>query len=215
MERTKYLNKHKEVLFLYIIFSVGIIGHLFLPLRSLMLMLTPGTLLLTGFVVLYSSYKASDKSLLLWILITYIITFLLEVAGVKTGIIFGQYAYGKTLGIKLFEVPLIIGFNWVFVILGSISIVLLFTKRIFWVSFISASLCVVFDLVLEPVAIKLNYWSWAGNTIPTQNYFAWFMIAFVSSVFYLTLKVKMKSRVSIHYLFTQLVFFITLLLFYK
>jgi putative membrane protein len=215
MERKKYLDKNKEILFLYIIFSVGIIGHLYVPLRSLMLILTPLTLLLTGSVVLYSSYKSSDKSLLLWILITYILTFILEVAGVKTGMIFGDYIYGKTLGIKLFDVPLIIGFNWVFVILGSISTAIFFTKRIFLVSFISASICVIFDLVLEPVAIKLGYWNWIEETIPFQNYLAWFIIAFVSSLFFLTLKVKVKSRISIHYLFVQFVFFIILFLFYK
>jgi putative membrane protein len=56
----------------------------------------------------------------------------LEVVGVKTGLIFGEYKYGSTLGIKLFEVPLIIGFNWVFVILGSISISRLITKMFFY-----------------------------------------------------------------------------------
>ncbi|HEX9252724.1 MAG TPA: carotenoid biosynthesis protein, partial [Ignavibacteriaceae bacterium] len=127
MEAKKIIVSNKEIVFLYIIFFVGIIGHLYDPLQNLMLLLTPATLLLTGVVVLLYSYKTSKNKFLLWVVLTYVITFLLEVKGVKTGLIFGEYKYGSTLGIKLFDVPLIIGFNWVFVILGSISISRLIT----------------------------------------------------------------------------------------
>lgn len=213
MEAKKIIVSNKEITFLYIIFFVGIVGHLFGPLRNLMLLLTPATLLLTGLIVLFYSYKSSTNNFLLWAAFTYIITFLLEVIGVKTGMIFGEYNYGSTLGIKLFDVPLIIGFNWVFVILGSIAISRLLTNNIFLPSLISALIAFIFDLILEPIAIKLDYWSWSEGIIPIQNYLAWFVIAFIASVFFLKLNLKLRSDISIHYFFIQLVFFIILLIF--
>ena len=214
MERTKNLVKHKEMLFLYLIFSVGIFGHLFYPLRELMLFLTPVTLLLTGTLVLFTSYKGSNK-FLKWITLTYLLTFAFEVIGIKTGLIFGEYKYGETLGLKLFEVPLIIGFNWILVILGTISVAQLITQNVLANSLIAATLSVVFDLVLEPIAIKLDYWQWSQNVIPIQNYIAWFLIAFISALLFSILKVKMQSGLSKHYLLVQFIFFVSLLLFYS
>lgn len=213
MERSQNIKKYKEEYFLYLIFTVGIIGHLVDQLIPLMLYLTPFTLLLTGIVVLYKSYKSSNKLFLYWIIITYLITFSLEVIGVKTGLIFGEYLYGETLGLKLFEVPLIIGFNWVFVILGAISIARIISKNNLVVSLIAALIAVIFDFILEPVAIKLDYWQWSENIIPLQNYAAWFLIAFFSSFFYEQFKIETDSKISIHYLIIQFIFFLFINLF--
>ena len=215
MEAKKIIISNKEITFLYIIFFVGIVGHLYDPLRNLMLLLTPATLLLTGLIVLFYSYKSSTNNFLLWVAFTYIITFILEVVGVKTGLIFGKYNYGSTLGIKLFDVPLIIGFNWVFVILGSISISRLMTGNIFLSSIISAFIAFIFDLILEPIAIKLDYWSWSEGIIPLQNYLAWFVIALISAFGFNYLNVKVNSKISLHYLLVQFIFFVTLLIFYR
>lgn len=213
MERSQNIKKYKEEYFLYLIFTVGIIGHLVDQLIPIMLYLTPFTLLLTGSVVLYKSYKSSNKLFLYWIIITYLITFSLEVIGVKTGLIFGEYLYGETLGLKLFDVPLIIGFNWVFVILGAISIARIISKNNLVVSLIAALIAVIFDFILEPVAIKLDYWQWSENIIPLQNYAAWFLIAFFSSFLYEQFKIKTDSKISIHYLIIQFIFFLFINLF--
>jgi len=215
MEAKKIIISNKEIAFLYIIFFVGIIGHLYDPLQNLMLSLTPATLLLTGVIVLFYSYRTSTNNLLVWAVITYIITFILEVTGVKTGLIFGDYYYGSTLGIKLFDVPLIIGFNWVFVILGSISISKMITNNLILSAIISAFIALIFDLILEPIAIKLNYWNWSAGIIPLQNYLAWFIIALFSSLGFNYSKLNVSSKISMHFLFVQLVFFVILLIFYR
>jgi putative membrane protein len=215
METKKIITSNKEIVFLYIIFFVGIIGHLYDPLQNLMLLLTPATLFLTGLIVLFYSYKTSTNKFLLWAAFTYVITFILEVIGVKTGLIFGEYNYGSTLGIKIFDVPLIIGFNWVFVILGSISISRLMTSNVFLSAIISAFIAFVFDLILEPIAIKLDYWTWTESIIPIQNYLAWFVIALISALGFSYLKVKVISKISLHYILVQFVFFVILLIFYR
>lgn len=196
-------------------YSVGISGHLVSSTRELMITLTPYTLLLTGGVVVFNSFSYSEKAFLTWGIITYIITFLLEVTGVKTGFIFGSYEYGNALGFKIFEVPVIIGFNWVLVILGAISIGKSLTNNVLVISLISALLSVIFDFFLEPVAIELGYWNWEQITVPFQNYIAWFFIAFIFSIVLLLVKPDFNKGLLREYFVIQFIFFLTLNLFMR
>lgn len=215
MERTTFLIKYKEFLFLIIMYSVGIAGHLIPQTRNLMITLTPFTLLLTGGLVAYKSFVSSDKKFIYWGVITYIVTFSLEVIGVKTGLIFGGYDYGTALGFKVLDVPIIIGFNWVLVILGAISISRVFTQNVILISVSAALLSVIFDFFLEPVAINLGYWNWDQISVPLQNYLAWLLIAFTFSIVLVKTKPDFNSGISKEYFLIQSIFFITLNLFMR
>jgi bisanhydrobacterioruberin hydratase len=196
-------------------YSVGITGHLIVSTRDLMTMLTPFTLFLTGGVVAYKSFYKADSKFILWGIITYLITYLLEVAGVKTGLVFGEYIYGNALGFRVLEVPLVIGFNWVLVILGAISISKSFSDNIFIISVLAAILSVIFDYFLEPVAIKLDYWEWEAIAVPLQNYIAWFIITYIFSFVLLKIKSDFKEGITREYFLIQFVFFVTLNLFLR
>lgn len=213
MEKQKNLNIKYPILFLYIIFSVGIAGHLIQATQNIMLFLTPITLLISGTVVLFFSLVEEKNKLLLWVAFTYLATFSLEAIGVATGAIFGFYKYGETLGLSFLNVPVIIGFNWVLVILGSIAISSLITQNILLRALIIALLAVGFDYILEPIAIKLDYWQWENGIIPFKNYAAWFLIAFFSSLTFFKVGVKFTPAISRHYFFIQLIFFIILTIF--
>jgi len=192
-----------------VVYAVGIIGHLYTPTREYMLMLTPYTLLLTGGIVL-SKVLPHNISLVKWIVIVYIVTFALEVFGVKTGLLFGSYEYGDVLGPKLFETPLIIGFNWVLVILGGVLLSSKFISNNFLIVLFTPLLTVLFDFFLEPVAIKLNYWIWFRGEIPLQNYLAWYAISLLAVFFFMQSKVEVRSTIPIHYFAIQTLFFLSL-----
>lgn len=201
---------HKSTLIvLYVVYAVGIIGHLYTPSREYMLMLTPYTLLLTGGVVL-SKVLPHNITLVKWIVIVYIVTFALEVFGVKTGLLFGSYEYGDVLGPKLFETPLLIGFNWVLVILGGVLLSSKFISNNFLIVLFTPLLTVLFDFFLEPVAIKLNYWMWFRGEIPVQNYLAWYAISLLAVFFFMQSKIEVKSTIPIHYFAIQIFFFLSL-----
>lgn len=208
MEIKKIIITHKEILFIYIMFTVGIIGHLSSTTEDLMVLLTPFTLLFLGILVLYLTNKTTESNFISWIIITYLFTFLVEVIGVKTGFVFGEYIYGKSLGLKLFDVPLIIGLNWSLVILGSLAFVKTFSNNIFITSLLTSVIALIFDFVMEPVAIKYDYWTWKDNIIPLQNYLAWFVLAYIVSAIFNLLKIKINSKISVHYVIAQFVFFI-------
>ena len=216
MENT--LPRKNYFLILYVFFIVGIAGHFSEKYYDIMLTLTPYILLGMGIFVLIISGVFRSQHFVKWFMITYLITLSLEVIGVKTGIIFGDYVYGDVLGLKIFGVPLIIGFNWLFVIFGAFSLSSMISSNNIIVVFLTAIFSVMFDYLLEPVAMKLGYWQWSDGIIPFQNYAAWFIIALTASIglFYYKSKdvsefnfVK-SSNMFMHYFFAQIIFFLAL-----
>lgn len=203
---------HKIILIiLYVIYTVGLIGHIIEPIKEYMLLLTPITILFTGSLVLYKVLP-KNYDLIRWIVITYIVTFCLEVFGVKTGLLFGPYQYGDIFGLKVFDTPILIGFNWVLVILGAVILIQKYVKNGFLVILLVPLFTVVFDFFLEPVAIRLGYWNWmtTGGYIPIQNYLAWFAISMIAAFYFVLLKIEVKSTLPIHYFGIQITFFLIL-----
>lgn len=211
MERKIDLEKY-STWFLIIIYSVGVIGHLYDKTLPMMLALTPLTLLISAAIAIYPEVRSRNK-FILWFFLSYLITFTIEVIGVKSKLVFGDYYYSKVLGVSLLDVPLIIGINWVIVVLGAISVASKTFKNKVFAVIASGIIATLFDFLLEPVAIKLDYWSWSNNTIPLQNYLAWFIIASVISASFLIAKVSIKGKHTETYLYVQMIFFLILNLF--
>lgn len=209
MERKTALTDRIASIIIYVVFSVGVVGHLIPATYPLMLRITPYVLLIMGHLLILRFAAGKNVKVLLWIIIVFLFTFMLEVIGVKTGYIFGNYSYGNTLGAKFLDVPIIIGFNWTFIILGAISISQKVSSNKYIVIISAAIMALLFDMVLEPVAVKLNYWSWAGGIIPLKNYISWFLIAALSTFLFYKMKLKVSFLPGIYFV-VQLVFFLIL-----
>ena len=209
-------NNKIELVFTYalvMLFSVGVVGHtMFFP-KNIMLNLTPYVLLLSSIILIYFLLKENKKENFIWLTAILLITLVIEIIGVKTGKIFGSYYYGEVLGIKLFEVPLIIGVNWVMILTGAIVLSNYLRINKYYKTLAVGILALLFDFILEPIAVKLGYWYWSGNTIPLQNYAAWFLIAFLSSLMYSLLKAEIRVNLLAKYYIIQFVFFLLLNLF--
>jgi putative membrane protein len=154
---------------------------------------------------------------LLWSIVTMAMTFLLEAIGTATGLIFGPYTYGQTLGFKLFGVPLLIAFNWLIVILAGVQVAWKVQQRVRWLghspwvpAIFTGLFAMAFDYILEPTAIRLDYWTWQSQSVPLQNYLAWFLIAAVAAFSFRILKLRTESRLPTVYVLIQLVFFLVL-----
>jgi len=71
----------------------------------------------------------------------------------------------------------------------------------------TALMMVAFDYLMEPVAIGLDMWQWAGQGIPLMNYGAWFVVSLVfASVLYLG-RVRIDNPVADYLLLFMAVFF--------
>ena len=95
---------------LTIIYIVGIIG-ICSPFQFYFLLLSPLNLLIT-FWFLIKGYGKIEKGLGFSICLLVIITWIIEVVGVKSGQIFGPYYYGKSSTTKLYR--LVFGFVFAF-----------------------------------------------------------------------------------------------------
>ena len=207
MERPAGLNPKIAGGIIILFHLVGIIGLALPAARPVFLKLVPYHLMLM-FVVLLLSNNVINQKYLLFVFLIYVLGFGLEWIGVHRNWIFGEYAYGETLGIKLWGIPLAIGINW-FMLVYATGVTMQYTRiKNTWVRiFLGAATLVLLDLLIEPVAIKFGYWHWVNHVIPLKNYIGWFAAGvFILGVFEY-FNFGRQSRVAMLFLGVQFMFF--------
>lgn len=189
---------------------VGLYGFLSPDLNGLFIKLVPFHLLL---MLLLMILTVNDKStdLIKFTIVVYLAGFFIEVIGVNTGLIFGNYSYGATLGIKLLAVPLLIGVNWLILVYCTGVFLEYFNLKSRWLfSALGAGILLGIDFLIEPVAIRFDYWSWFGGIIPIQNYLGWYIFSFFLFMFLSSSNFRKENYTAIVLLFSQIVFFLVL-----
>lgn len=187
---------------------VGIVGMLS-PFQEYFRLLTPFNLLMSA-AILWVNHRERNLEILWYSIFVFVLGFLVEFVGVRFGIIFGQYAYGATLGPKLLNVPIIIGLNWLLVMYCIAA--LTDSLKIPTVLKIAAgaTLAVAVDWLIEPVAMHFDFWTWQDGIVPFQNYVAWFFTSAIMQSAYHVLKVRAENKLALPFYFTQLFFFLIL-----
>lgn len=197
-----------------IIYIFGLIFHLIPWSRERVIPSTEGILFFTNAVLLFFILrKHLNLQFILVTLALIVLNLLIEIVGVHTGQIFGSYIYGNTLSLKISGVPCVIGLNWLILIYASYDIASKLMLKGYLVPIISAILLLFLDFVMEPVAIKLDYWSWQSNEIPLKNYVCWFLICLIFTALLRRMKFKIDEYVLRIYYFICLGFFLVLRIF--
>ena len=188
---------------------IGIIG-LSSEYRGVFLNLTPVNLIASTIIIAFDLDK-NNKRQLIFCLVCFFTCFFIEVIGVNTGIIFGEYEYGNTLGIKFLGTPLLIGVNWLLLILSIGSMLSKVELNLFLKCITSAFLMVFIDFFIEPIAMILDFWNWKNSNIPPLNYFAWFYISLIIFFLYFKIFKNEDENKIIKYVYSiQLAFFLIL-----
>lgn len=162
---------------LAVFYAVGVAGTLFSVSQELFLALTPSFLLLNMFLLLWFQPARDKKSLLFAAAAVYASGWSVEWLGVHTGFPFGNYVYGDTLGWKLDAVPLLIGANWVLLTLAAVECLRNWQAPNVVKAAAAGVVLTLLDYLIEPVAVRLEYWNWHGVPPPWQNYAGWFGVA--------------------------------------
>ena len=150
------LNKILSIILIFFL-SIGLIGF-FTPYAEMFNSLSVFNLLLT-LVLVFLSFKNYLSIFINPFFLIFTLGYISEVAGVNTGLVFGNYAYSKNLGFSILNVPLIIGVNWAILGMGAWHLSKsLITNKVSQIIF-GALLMVTFDFIMEPVAIKLDFWT--------------------------------------------------------
>jgi len=209
MERPQNLNiTSKTAVVIIILFHVvGLAGFFIKATQPLFLQLVPWHLLLM-FIVIVLAHSSRNNKFALFALITFLLGFIAEWIGVHTGLLFGNYSYGKTLGLKLFDIPLMIGVNW-FLLVYAVGVTMQRSrlKSAFFRVITGGVILVLLDALIEPVAIRFNYWQWQQNIIPLKNYLCWLGMGASLLAIFEVFKFKKQSLAGPVLLVTEFVFF--------
>ncbi|MDP3463768.1 MAG: carotenoid biosynthesis protein [Bacteroidales bacterium] len=194
---------------LIVIYAVGILTTLAGYADNLM-KLTAYNLLFATALLIYNA-KVTNKAYVIWFMLIGVSGYLIELVGILTGLIFGEYSYGDGLGVKLFDVPLMIGVNWSVLVFASAALVDKLKIRIWMKAAMAATMMVLYDFLLEPVAVRFDFWTWSGNDIPVQNYIAWWIIAFFMLLGVITRVKPLENKIAGYVIGIQTLFFAILI----
>ena len=205
------LSNNKEFLrmsifFLWLINISGFFGILS-DQNEFFLSTTPYVLSLT-LLLLILNHDLSNKKSKIGLILIFLFGLIVEILGVNYGLFFGEYNYGANLGPKIYEVPYVIGFNWVLLIIatGSVSYKIIKGKEIYKILFASF-LMVLIDLLIEKSAPKLDFWEFVISPVPFSNYLWWFIFSIgFRYIFFKTVKTK-EYNLSSNILVIQFLFF--------
>jgi uncharacterized membrane protein len=197
--------------FILIFYSVGFLGFLIPWSRNFFVAITPFALLLSIYLLAIYHSKYSKKDIIVFIVIA-TLGYFIEVIGVNTGVIFGNYSYGSALGIKLFETPLLIALNWLFLTYTACAISEKISNKIVIQVFIAPSIMLLYDLILEQLAPLMDMWSWKNSLVPLKNYIAWWVIGFLFVGLIKSFKIETKNPLAVILFISQFVFFALLYL---
>ena len=192
-----------------VFYAVGIIGMMIPAFRPAFQMLTPFHLLLS-LGILFLFHRDWNLGFLIFAAAAFLLGYGSEVMGVHTGFPFGNYSYGPVLGFQLFEVPLMIGVNWLLLVYMTGN---LFKERVsndLLAAALSASLMVLLDVAIEPVAVALDFWTWEGDIIPLSNFIGWFGVAFLIQLIYRKVVFDKSNAISFYLLLHMAAFFVLL-----
>lgn len=195
--------------FIVIFYIIGLFGFIIPFTKAFFITITPFALLLNVYLLAIYHEKYTLKYVLIFLSI-FISGYCIEVVGVKTGFIFGSYIYGNALGIKLFETPVLIGVNWLFLTYTATSLTEKLNIKKWLALFLAPALMLVYDIVLEQVAPKMDMWNWHNSEVPLKNYIAWYIIAFSFVLLLKAFKIKTSNPLSAILFICQFLFFTTL-----
>lgn len=184
----------------------GFLGLAFAQDKSFYLQFVPLNLLLTaGLLVAFQPRR--DANFWSFAVVVMLVGFFVEVAGIRTGVIFGQYEYGPTLGTQWLGVPLIIGLNWFMLTYMGGVLASHLPLPGFLRAVVAALLLVGMDICLEPVAVRYGFWNWRYDIIPLQNFKGWFAVALILQVYFNRMDFSKRNLLVPFVYLLQLLFF--------
>lgn len=190
-----------------VFYCVGLVLY-FTPLtHEMFILITPYTLVLVA-VAIFSHHREWNIKTMAVLASIFILSFITEIIGVATGKVFGVYEYGNGLGVKIAEVPVIIGLNWVFLTYASNSIISKYTSKNIPIIIGAASLMLLYDILLEKVAPLMDMWLFSQNKPPVSNYVVWFLLALVFNWAIQKFQINTQNRPARWLFFIQFVFFV-------
>lgn len=152
--------------------------------------------LLLALPVFYGVFKFGDLKLKLTLIILSLFALFIETVGILTGFPYSSFYYLDSLGIKIFSTtPIVLLLTFSPLVFGAIYYATKISNKKSLIFIYSVLFLVILDLILDPVAVALNYWVWVNDgiyySVPFQNYLGWiFSSSIVVAIYYYFNKFK-------------------------
>jgi putative membrane protein len=195
-------------------FPILVLFHLIGVGLFLYLKLAPGLSflnILMSAVLVFLVEKEKKKAAIVFAIII-VFGFIIELIGVQTGLLFGEYLYASSMGPQLFGTPIIIGATWFAVIAGASNIARYVKGSVMSRAIIAGILAVLMDVLIEQVAVGYNLWQWKSGSIPFYNYLCWFIFGSIFAYLYLRITPE-KNKLAVRLFCIWVGFFAILALF--
>lgn len=199
---------------LAVIYAVGVVGFSISFTRYIFIRFTPLLLLFSIALLLwYDGGIRKEKQLkrIGYYSFVFIVGFLVEVWGVNSGLLFGNYIYGNGLGPKILGTPPIIGLNWVLMIYLTSAIFTTMKRNILNGILWPSLLMVGYDFIMEHVAPIMDMWSWKNDLIPLKNYIMWGVLALIFHSIRYVMNVRDHNHLALTLFIVQIIFFLLIL----
>ena len=220
------LSKKNIAIAIALLSHVGIfLGIFFTPNKDWFINATTINLFV-AFLLLIFTQPTLNLHFFLFTIICFFIGFGVEIIGVNTSILFGNYSYGNVLGYKFFNVPILIGLFW-FVTVYCCGVIMNYmyqwtqrkigidnttSTKVKSISLIidAALLATLFNYIIEPAAQKLGYWKWESGVVPFFNYTCRFFISALLLMIFNKFSFNKLNAFAIHLFIIQLLFFLAI-----
>lgn len=144
-------------------------------------------------ICLHGVQRYGVKNMVVFFIITWLISHFFEALSIYMGFPFGHYRYDKLAGPRIFDVPLIIMFayfsmaylSWIL----SNALQQQYAKKlrginVFLIPFVATFIMVMWDLCMDPLSSTIgSLWVWKNGGsyfgVPLQNYFGWFFVVYL------------------------------------
>ena len=200
----------------------------FVLLASLSLIFIPNALAYSGgsvvalcilsaplFYFLYSKFGL--KVCLKLFLSLSIFACVIEYVGLVTGWPYGHFVYAGHLGYKILGIlPWTVGLSWTPLVVGAVALVYTQTQNKIVRIILPVLLLLVFDLLLDPIAVHLGLWTYVYGgvyyNVPIQNFCGWIFSGLIGSVvcFLYINKYSNKTLYQLSYSFCMSIVFWTI-----
>jgi uncharacterized membrane protein len=124
------------------------------------------------------------------VLATAVPGYAVEVLGVHAGFPFGHYAYGPSLGVRVWGVPLVIGLAWTMFVWPAALVARRLVRTLPARVAVGAWALASWDLFLDPQMVAGGHWRWTFPSphlpgvgiVPLTNYAGWLLVSTLMSL---------------------------------
>jgi isopentenyl-diphosphate Delta-isomerase len=125
-------------------------------------------------------------AIVLWVLLG-ILALLIETTAIITGFPYGHFGYSQLLGYRLFGyVPWTVALAWTPLLLAAFAVARRTTDNVLVRMVAIALILVIFDMVLDPGAVRLGFWQYADGGafygVPASNFVGWIFSGVIGAV---------------------------------